>query len=130
LGNRIQAAWSLKALLERRGRKIPGSDLFRAVAGLSAHLQHKGLVREAGAQANAVHVVCVGDVVLNAMQDPPPSGGMSPVDASLADGLPRHTCLGIDILQGRDGESKGQGLTWCRSSREDFPQASTSLTLP
>lgn len=104
--------------------------LFRAVAGLSTHLQRKGLAREAGAQADAVHVVCVGDVVLNAMQDPLPGGRLSPMDASLADGPSCHTCLGIDVLQGRDGESKGYGLTWCKSSREDFPQSQLPSPFP
>lgn len=110
MGNHVQATLQeprLKALLERRGRKVLRSVLVKALAGLSTHLQHKRLAREAGAQADAVHVVCVGDVVLNAMQDTSPGGGVSPMDASLAHGLSCHTCLGIDVLQGQDGEREG-----------------------
>lgn len=69
--------------------------MFSFRAGLHAYPQHKGLARQARARAVAVHIEHAGDVVLDAMQHPAPSGGMSAMDPSLADGLLTYTGLGI-----------------------------------
>lgn len=67
--------------------------MFSFRAGLHAYSQHKGFARQARAQAVAVYIEHDGDVVLDAMRHPAPSGGMSAMDPSLADGLPTNTGL-------------------------------------
>lgn len=97
----------LKALPERSGRKTPEKCPPQSCRGLGTHLQHEGLAGQARAHADAVHVVRVVDVVLDAMQHPAPGGRVSPLDPSLADGLPGDTGQGIDVLRGRAGKSNG-----------------------
>lgn len=65
----------------------------------AVYLNDKGLVLEARGKAQHAHVGCLVDEVLNAMEDSTPSGRDPAVDSTLADGLARHTRMGIDVLQ-------------------------------
>lgn len=85
------------------------------------YLDDKGLVLEARCEAQHAHVGRLVDEVLNSMEDSTTSGGDPAVDATLADGLARHTRMGIDVLQkqkhkrmqslGYDGLAK-YTMTW------------------
>lgn len=62
------------------------------------YLDNESLVLEAWRQAQLAHVGRFIDEVLNAVENSPAGGGDPSVDPSLADGLPRHTGVGVDVL--------------------------------
>lgn len=49
------------------------------------------------------------DEVLDAVENSPTSGRDTAVDAPLADGLPSHTGVGVDVLHGGGGGARGEG---------------------
>lgn len=67
------------------------------------HLDDEGLVLEAGAHPQLVHVSRLVDEVLNAVEDAAASGRDAAVDSTLADGLPGDTGVSIDVLERRGG---------------------------
>lgn len=65
---------------------------------MSVYLDDKGLVGEAGAQAQLAHVGRLVDEVLDAVEYSTPGGWDPAVDAPLADGLTSHTGMSVDVL--------------------------------
>ncbi|KAK0137044.1 hypothetical protein N1851_026761 [Merluccius polli] len=63
------------------------------------YLDDEGFVLEPGAHAQLAHVGRLVDEVLDAVEDAAAGGGDAAVDTALADGLPGHTGVGVDILQ-------------------------------
>lgn len=62
------------------------------------YLHDEGLVLEAWCQAQHAHVGRLVNEVLDAMENSPTRSGDTSVDSSLADGLPCHTGVGVDVL--------------------------------
>lgn len=84
------------------------------------YLHDEGLVLEAWRQAQHAHVGGLVDEVLNAVENPPTGGRDTAVDSPLADGLPRHTSVGVDVLHGggRGGGMSGADVV---EERRNFP---------
>lgn len=83
----------------------------------ASYLNNEGLVSNARSQTKQTHVSSFINKVLDAVENSSPGGWDSPVDATLADGLPRHTRMGIDVLDGRKKRNHNQ-RTLCEIKAE------------
>lgn len=64
----------------------------------SLYLDDESFVSEAWGQSELAHVGRLVDEVLDAVENSTPGGWYSAVDSSLADGLPSHAGMSINVL--------------------------------